>query len=371
MNRTQLKKLLKSTLFWRTARRLAKALAQATPLPLCRILMPLPWLGLVFAARFFAHNQGVEYFTGKPGKQIELIPGLSVREPDAVVKARDLLPCEPKARCSILDQCVIHKGAGLSFAGERVAIVAHWDPDRHVDPFVRYYLRHLRQAGFKTILTSAAPVEATEEDMTEADAVVYRKCEGYDFTSWKAALECFASARLATEVVFTNDSVFAPLANIAAVHTVMEKVDCDFWGLLESRDQLPAMPSFYVVFREKALRHECFASFWDNVNTESDKETVVQNFEQSQALWFALNGLIPGAYIHWDMLPGLKGGPAYVYWRQLVECFGVPCLKRVVVNDDVWWGDNSGWQETLRQAGYPLELVQNFMARYRRPSNNN
>jgi hypothetical protein len=124
------------------------------------------------------------------------------------------------------------------------------------------------------------------------------------------------------------------------------------------------MPSFYMAFREKALRHPCFGKFWDSVDMTSDKEIVVQRFEQSQALWFALHGLIPGAYIHWGMLSWLKRGPAYACWKQLIQLFGVPCIKRAVVNGDTWWADTTGWEDLVMQSGYPLQLIHNFLERY-------
>ncbi len=145
-----------------------------------------------------------------------------------------------------------------------------------------------------------------------------------------------------------------------------DAVPCDFWGLMESRDQLPAMPSFYMVFREKSLRHACFDAFWNSVDMTADKDRVVQRYEQSQALWFALHGLVPGAYIHWDMLPWLKGGPAYACWKQLVRLFGVPCVKRAVVNGDIWWADTTGWEELVADSGYPVHLIHDFLSRYRK-----
>lgn len=368
MTHAGVKQILKRTPLWRFARWLARGLVHCVPLSACRTITGVPGLGLLAYARLLAQESLSRHFflnPGNPGKRVDLVPGLNARIPEALVNARKLLPHVPQKRCSILEFCHVLKGAGRTFSGERVAVVAHWDPDNRIDPFVDYYLRHLQEAGFMTILTSAAFLEASEDDMAHADAVVCRTCDGYDFTSWKGALERFPSLQQARELVFTNDSVFAPLADIGAVHAVMDTVACDFWGLMESRDQLPAMPSFYMVFRQAALRHPCFETFWADVDMTMDKDAVVWRFEAGQALWYALNGLIPGAYIHWDMLPPFAGGPAYVCWKQLVQQFGVPCIKRTLVNGDVWWADATGWEDVVEQAGYPIRLIHDFLARYR------
>ncbi|MDR1490232.1 MAG: rhamnan synthesis F family protein [Desulfovibrio sp.] len=357
---------LRTTPLWSFIRWAAKTFVYLVPLSVCRHMTMVPWLGLIASARLLSQETCVEWFTGTPGKQLELIPGLNAREPQAVKKAWELLPHKPEGIYSILEHCHVVKGEGKDFSGEKVALMAHWDPENKVDPFVSYYLRHFRQAGFKTVLASAAPLAADDDDIAHTDAVVHRTCGGYDFTSWKGALECFPSLRHAAELVFTNDSVFAPLADIGRVHAAMDSVSCDFWGLMESRDQLPAMPSFYIVCRQRTLQHPCFKTFWDGVDTSSHKETVVWRFEQSQTLWFALHGLTPGAYIHWDMMPWLKGGPAYACWKQLVQLFRVPCIKRSVINGDVWWANPTGWEILMAQSEYPPGLARDFLERCRR-----
>ncbi|MDR3358446.1 MAG: rhamnan synthesis F family protein [Desulfovibrio sp.] len=357
---------LKTTPAWAFICWCARGIVHALPLPLCRIFAPVPWLGRIAVARLMAQESCAHWFNGSPGKQVDIVPGLNAGKTEAVKLAWSLLPRTFGGKCSIIEYCRVIKGADMDFSGKKVVLLAHWDPENWIDPFVDYALRHFQQAGFMTILASAALPIASEEELRHADAVVYRTCGGYDFTSWKGALECFPSLRQSVELLLTNDSVFAPLNDIGAMHAVMDSVDCDFWGLLESRDQLPAMPSFYMVFRAKALRHPCFEAFWNDVDTTSNKELVVRRFEQSQALWFALNGLIPGAYIHWGMMPWLKGGPAYACWKQLVQLFGVPCIKRAVVNGDVWWADITGWEELVTQSGYPLYLIRDFLARRRR-----
>ena len=77
-------------------------------------------------------------------------------------------------------------GYALSAGGRKAAVVAHWDPDGLIDPYVEHYLKHLRELGYLTVLaTGSEPVQPPESPWLSA--LVLRHCPGYDFTSWKAA----------------------------------------------------------------------------------------------------------------------------------------------------------------------------------------
>jgi hypothetical protein len=75
----------------------------------------------------------------------------------------------------------------LNYAGLRVALIAHWDPQRIIDPYVFYYARHLKEIGYSTILCSADEIKELDNSKNILDAVIYRGNEGYDYSSWKSA----------------------------------------------------------------------------------------------------------------------------------------------------------------------------------------
>jgi hypothetical protein len=66
------------------------------------------------------------------------------------------------------------------------------------------------------------------------------------------------------------------------------------------------------------------------------------------------------------MMPWLKGEPAHACWKQLMQLFGVPCIKRAIVNGDVWWSHINGWKEMVARSGYPVGLIDCFWVRYRK-----
>lgn len=243
------------------------------------------------------------------------------------------------------------------FRGCRVALLAQWSPDGRVAPYVLAYLRQLAALGYRTVLCAGrepAPVAAWTR---LCDAALWRDCPGYDFTSWKAALEAFPSLFEAEELLFTNDSVFGPVRPLAPLHQGMAGVDCDFWGLLESREAMPHLQSYYLVFRPGAIRHPAFAAFWDAVESCPDKRRIVQRCEIPLGLWLSLHGLRPGVCIPAASLPMTNANPAHYFWRQLVERYGFPFLKRDLVRAAATHPHLCGWESLLRAGDYDPRLV--------------
>ncbi|MDR2457215.1 MAG: hypothetical protein LBD41_01870, partial [Clostridiales Family XIII bacterium] len=75
-----------------------------------------------------------------------------------------------------------------NYGGQKVALIAHWDPQNIIDPYVFYYAQNLKKFGYTIILCSANEVQDIDKTNNCFDAVIYRKNSGYDFSSWKAAL---------------------------------------------------------------------------------------------------------------------------------------------------------------------------------------
>ncbi|EGJ49369.1 Rhamnan synthesis F [Desulfocurvibacter africanus] len=266
--------------------------------------------------------------------------------------------------CSIHAQMHVQYERGSDFTGKRVALVAHWDPHGFIDPYVIFYMQQIRALGYTTVLISDRELMMPTDTMDWADAVIWRDCSGYDFTSWKGALEYYPSILAAKELLITNDSIFAPTNPLAPVHAAMDAQSCDFWGLTESRISVPHLQSYYLVFRPSVLTHSAFQGFWETVGTNTDRDVVIMRYELTLTSWLSRHGLIGAAYLTPDSLPDWTDpGPVYLYWRQLLRHFGFPCIKRDVLAGKYWWMYLVDWERELASTGYPTELIRNYFAR--------
>lgn len=316
------------------------------PYFICRLLMFVPEFRLPAYSRLLRH--------GMPFPAPPLGPTSTIR----MVHTTG----EP---CTILSTMHTLYAGNTDFAGRRVALVAHWDPDGRIDPYVLNYLLHIRSLGFSTVLSSDRPLVIPQDIATYADAVVWHDCPGYDFTSWKGALEYFPSIFSANELLITNDSVFAPIFPLSSVHDSMKVIDCDFWGLTENRLYLPHLQSYYIVFRSQVLLHQAFKLFWETVDTSCDKDFVVARYELQLTSWLNRHGFKSAAYLTQDSFPSCPPlHPDYqLYWRQLINHYKFPCLKRDIFSGKLWWINLDGWESELASTNYPAQLIRDYFTR--------
>ena len=262
--------------------------------------------------------------------------------------------------------CQHHASNNPKFSGEKVALVAHWDPHGIVDPYVVHYLKALKNIGYTTILISAGTVHMSDYLFTAADYVLWRDCPGYDFTSWKAAFEYYPSLFEAREILVTNDSIFGPMHPLFIVHEVMDKRRCDFWGLVCSIERVTHLQSYYIVFRSSSIESEAFKNFFKSVDTTEDREETIARYELGLTQWLQRNRLIAGAYITpADMPPWqpVNRGPLQILWRQFLRDLKMPFLKRDIVTQKYLWLIIKNWKEEVAKTGYPVSLINDYLQR--------
>lgn len=244
-----------------------------------------------------------------------------------------------------------------SFANQRVAVVAHWSANGLPDAALQWYLRALREAGFCVVVACGCQPGDVCAWQDHTDALIWRQCSGYDFTSWKAAFETLPDLFEARELVLTNDSVLGPIHSLGNIHASMDAVNCDFWGMVESRETRRHLQSFYLVFRPKALQHKAFADFWPTVDNNPHKFATVLRYETFFSPWLAEQGLIPAACVASSSFPPTNVNPCHYFWRPLLLRFGMPFLKRDLLRRAADHPFLQGWEEVLRGLGYDPALA--------------
>ncbi len=247
----------------------------------------------------------------------------------------------------------------------KVALIAHWDPDSIVDPYVLYYIQSLKNLGYIIILISTRPVDISDSDVMNLDSILWRNCPGYDFTSWKAAFEYYPSLFEASEILITNDSIFGPIYPLSDIHNKMSQQKYDFWGLFASNEELMHIQSYYIVFQSKTIKSQAFYDFFDSVDTIDDKEKVIKEYELGLTRWLQCHGLIAGAYLSSDDFPPIFHGQSLIHtlWRQSIRDFKIPFIKRDLIAKKNWWFLTQDWEKELQKTNYPVGLIKNYFNR--------
>lgn len=292
--------------------------------------------------------------TDKPAT-ISFLKQLSRNPAVAQKKTLALIGDQFTALHSSEGQYEVLAGNAVNFSQQQVVLVAHWDPENVVDSYVKHLCRHFKELDKMVVLCSANTLHESVFSPEWADAIVCRKCSGYDFTSWKVAVEAFPSLYSAEELTLCNDSVFAPVGSYAPVYDAMASVECDFWGMTSSRQVMPHLQSFHLVFKKRALGHSAVRQFFSAVACRSDRSAAI-DFELRLGMWLELHGLQPGAFI--PFLPKLGGAvnPTLRYWKQLLD-WGCPIFKREHLTKGGALARTHDWWASLQKQGYPVENI--------------
>lgn len=292
---------------------------------------------------------------------IELIPGLLQDRPQARQQAFRLLKAFPQKKVSITGKAHCILGKDISFEGRKVVVIAHWDPDRVIDHYVIYQCRHFKTLGFDILLTSAGRPEHLDAVACRdfVDAIVYRSCDGYDFTSWKAAFELFPSLYRSRELVLTNDSYFAPIGSFASVHSVMNEIPCDFWGLVGCNLIRPHLQSYYLVLHQSVLQHQSLKDFFDRIALSKDRDVAIL-YETSFSLWLAVHHFYPAAFV--PVSTDFSLNYTFEYWKELIHT-GVPILKREFFLKKEYHHKILQWRTECSHKGYPVKLIEDYLER--------
>jgi rhamnosyltransferase len=162
----------------------------------------------------------------------------------------------------------------------RLGILAHYNPDRVVAPYVLYHLRKLRPVCQRLVLVSNSPLDdqSRDEAARYADTIIERPNTGYDFAAWRDALRHEDIAGW-DELLLTNSSIFGPLFELEILFARMSGRVCDFWGLTRNQDIAPHLQSYFLCFRNTVLRSRAWRDFWSGVADYASKDDVIREYE--------------------------------------------------------------------------------------------
>ena len=188
---------------------------------------------------------------------------------------------------------------------KRVLIFAAYSRNGKVCEDVLGLLRAFRPFADKILFV--ADNEFNEKELQKlqktADFVQCRHHGEYDFGSYKRGLDAAEEKGWldgAEELIFCNDSCFGPCFPLLEMFSEMDKADCDFWGIVESREIQPHVQSYFWAFRKKLFASGLFKNFMAGVEKLSSPREIISKYEVPATAFFRENGFTVKTYIDWD-----------------------------------------------------------------------
>jgi Rhamnan synthesis protein F len=162
----------------------------------------------------------------------------------------------------------------------RCCIFAHYDRDSIVDEYVLRYIQSLQPfiTDLVFVSTSALDKKSQDELARLGATVICRDNSGYDFYSWKVALDNINLENY-DEILQVNDSCYGPLYDFKQVFETMEDSSCDFWGITKCYRHATHIQSYFVCYRHQVIQSEAFRRFWDNISMIEDKLELIEKYE--------------------------------------------------------------------------------------------
>ena len=236
-----------------------------------------------------------------------------------------------------------------------VALYAHWSPTGRISPMVVRQAATWRACGLDVVFVTSAPAQPGDLDAVapECSLIIRRRNIGYDFASWRDALQLLTSrGRQPSEVLLANDSVLGPFKPLPPLVSMMRAGGEGWFGMTESLAGGVHLQSYAVLARGAAaleqLRFHLAA-----IPLGRSKWRVVQAGEIALTRRMRAAGLRCGALFGYAALcelarpadmqalgarftaPGAMAtyplNPTHHLWRLLLEVAGFPFIKAELV----------------------------------------
>ncbi|MBR6162435.1 glycosyl transferase family 1 [bacterium] len=216
----------------------------------------------------------------------------------------------------------------------RVVVFSHFDKDNLIQDYVVYYLSKLKKIVGKIIFVSDCNVIDSELNKIRpyiSNAIIGKHGE-YDFGSYKRGYNFLLNNNLLNdceELIFANDSCYAPLFPFENMFQEMEQRNVDFWGNTTNHSptfgNIKHIQSYFIVFKPKVFSSDCFKNFILSVKKEETKEDIILNYECE------LTNTLNKSGFSWDVYCGLSKkycDTQVIFFKELIKQNKSSFLKR-------------------------------------------
>ena len=179
---------------------------------------------------------------------------------------------------------------------KRVAIFAHYDKNNIIQDYVLYYLQELHKLVDNIIFVSDSNLSDKELEKIKKDTIcTLAEPHGeYDFGSYKRGFNKALELGIldnCEELIFANDSCYAPLLPFEELFNRMSTQPIDFWGVtmnthgIELQDNqikqcmTEHIQSYFIAFKRQIFQSQIFSDFINSIKKLNSKPEIIINYE--------------------------------------------------------------------------------------------
>jgi hypothetical protein len=211
-----------------------------------------------------------------------------------------------------------------------IAIIAAHDARGTVGSATRHLCQAFANQGFGVVLAYDHAVTPSSGISAPWDALVTREHAGYDFFSWRLALEQFPDDVRFDEIVLLNDSIVGPFTDLGPLLSAWRALPFDVSGLVEAAAPRPHLHSWGVRFGPRCASPSTLLSFYGLAQPLVRKGDAVDFLEIPLADHFRTRGFSTGSVFSQATTITPERNPAIFGWYDLAAS-GLPFVKREVL----------------------------------------
>ena len=272
------------------------------------------------------------------------------------------------------------QGTGLG-GGDKIVLLAHYDPHDLLDPHVVKMIDGLKSAGADVVLISGSLDQSSiSVAKSHASEILIKTNTARDFGSWYLGLKHLrGELDRYQSVVWMNDSIYYPLFDPKEMFEAM--AGTDFWGPVDSYNIRWHVMSWFWSFSRSTIESGIMDWYIDEYSPAYSKWDQVKNYEMRIPLMLREQGFKSRAFISADALmksERVRTHPRYTgenhftmthdFWEILIEDYRCPALKVELVRDNplnIPLGTNLRRVVDVieRHTGYDPQLILDHIAR--------
>lgn len=242
----------------------------------------------------------------------------------------------------------------------RVAVFAHYDKNKRIEDYVTFYLKELKKVVSSIVFVSDSEIPPEEQNKIK-DIVDYSVCTPhgeYDFGSYKRGFFLAKEKGLlenCDELIFCNDSCYAPLYPFERMFSDMSSRNVDFWGITMNRYIFPHVQSYFVVFKPQVFNNLKFEEFIAGIKKEQDKRDVILNYEIGLSKHLQELGFSFEVY---SKISKIKENVHVFHYKKSILADKIPTLKRnIILNKEIKHVIPFRIKELIKHTNYDYDLI--------------
>jgi hypothetical protein len=183
------------------------------------------------------------------------------------------------------EQPIQGKIAAADGAMKRAILLAHYDRDGIIDPYVVAAAREYRKFAHTLVLISVSAKTLPSDLSDTIDIFIPRENIGYDFGSWRAGIEALGAPTNFDEIICVNDSVYGPLFDLAGALDSPAIRDAGYWGMVLSAQESWHVQSWFFSMRSAILQSSTFGEFWRTAGADLPKKELIRPSVRNRCGW--------------------------------------------------------------------------------------